>query len=84
VRRNLSDRLDALELAVSANQHRWRTVMSETVYADEDEAAADRKSAAAVKADRDATGWQGKYIVLQPTAVHAKDGTYLGPIALRK
>jgi hypothetical protein len=78
MRKNLSDRLAELEIAIAGRQPRYRIVTSETVYADEDDKVAKRKSVAAIDADRKASGWAGEYIVMQPFETHAKDGTWIG------
>jgi hypothetical protein len=75
---NLSNRVTALELSSAVKKPRWRTVISEVVYADEDETVAKRKSKAAIEADRKATGWPGDYIVMQMFDTHARDGTWIG------
>jgi hypothetical protein len=73
----LADRVAALEAVIA--KPRFRIVVCETVYADDDEADERRKVNAAIAADRKSSGWEGEYSVLIPISTHTKDGKQVSP-----
>jgi hypothetical protein len=79
VKRNLANRVLALEAAVKAQRPAFRLVVCEEIYADDNEADEARKKQAAIDADRKKSGWDGDYAVIVPVGTHKRDGTRVPP-----